>query len=478
MTPGKGLGIRETVTVSLRDLMKHDRDQDPYHATRSAAGGTWFGRLIARNPFYQSRVLRVRTGFLTKPFDWGNFQDREYLIESINGPDSKGNVTIIAKDLLTKALGNKAQIPEATSGALTADITAGATSLSVTAGTGSEYGASGYVRIGAEIIAFSGRSTDTLTGLTRGQWGSVAAAHKIDDGVQLCYALEGTNAVDFTETLLTDFAGISSSYIPSADWTTEKETWLSNYNLTSIITKPIPVEKVLAEITDQCLYNIWWDSIAMEIKLKALAPPDKTQTLTDNEDLIADTVRVREDPKQRLSRILVYTDPIDWTEIDKAENFKSLYVQADLSSESDEKYGEKQIRTVLSRWLNSSQSVQYVGRTFGRFSENPKFINARVPVRAMPAVGDLLTLQTRMIQDETGSPDDFSAQVISVHEDKPGHSAVLELMTGAFRGRYGRIMLNTANDYGSATEDELDFGGYIGPNSGNFSDGGERYKII
>lgn len=478
MTPGKGLGHREKVSIVLRDVAQHDRAQDPYISTRTGAQGTWFGRLIARNPYYQGRTIRIRTGFLETPHDWSNYQDKEYIIESINGPDQGDRVQIIAFDVLTKATSNKAVIPEASTGSLISDIAEGVTSLSVTAGTGSEYPAPGYVRVGKEIKSFSGVSTDTLTGLVGAQWGTDADSHDADDTVQLCYALDATNVVDFTNTLLTTFAGISSAYIPISDWNDERDEWLSTFNLTAIISDPIPVLKVLEEITEQCLYNIWWNSVAQEIKLKALTPPANSAILSDECNFIEDSVSVKEDPRQRLSRIIVYTDPHNWAELKDANDYKSIYVQADLSAESADQYDEKKIKIVKSRWLNSSQVIQFVGRTFGRFRDNPKIMRADLDIRDAPSVGDLVTVETRMIQSTTGAPSPFEMQVLSVADDKVGHSVSVAMMTGAFSGRYGRITPNGVVDYGSATQDEKDKWGYIGSNSGDFSDGGERYKII
>jgi len=61
--------------------------------------------------------------------------------------------------------------------ALDGAITDSDTSLSVTTGDGSNFPTSGTIVIGAEIITYTGVSTDTLTGLTRGVDDSTAAAH-------------------------------------------------------------------------------------------------------------------------------------------------------------------------------------------------------------------------------------------------------------------------------------------------------------
>ena len=69
------------------------------------------------------------------------------------------------------------------SSALASTITAGATTLDVTTGDGADFPTSGYVVLGTEVIRYTGVSTDTLTGLTRGALGSTAAAHTAADEI-------------------------------------------------------------------------------------------------------------------------------------------------------------------------------------------------------------------------------------------------------------------------------------------------------
>ena len=83
---------------------------------------------------------------------------------------------------------------------LSADITPTATSLTVVSGT--DFPDSGVVQIGTEIIAYFGKSTNTLTGLTRGYNGTTAASHLTGAGVgsyllRVTHAGHGAQANDF-----------------------------------------------------------------------------------------------------------------------------------------------------------------------------------------------------------------------------------------------------------------------------------------
>lgn len=67
--------------------------------------------------------------------------------------------------------------------ALASNITSSDTSLSVTTGDGTNFPSSGTIIINREIITYTGISTDSLTGLTRGVDDSDAAAHSSTDEV-------------------------------------------------------------------------------------------------------------------------------------------------------------------------------------------------------------------------------------------------------------------------------------------------------
>lgn len=66
---------------------------------------------------------------------------------------------------------------------LASDITAAATTLDVASGDGDSFPETGTIIIGSEIITYTGVSTDTLTGLTRGVADSTAATHDEDDEI-------------------------------------------------------------------------------------------------------------------------------------------------------------------------------------------------------------------------------------------------------------------------------------------------------
>lgn len=105
--------------------------------------------------------------------------------------------------------------------ALTADITAGATTIAVDDASVFDYqpvgpdgtigdGCSNFVRIGDEVIYYLGKIGNTLTGCSRGQLGTTAAAHATGDKAETYFVLED-NAMDLALKLM--LSGWNGNYV-------------------------------------------------------------------------------------------------------------------------------------------------------------------------------------------------------------------------------------------------------------------------
>ena len=185
----KGLAPRAKVTVRLADEPSSDIEADPYHATRPAeAQGSFFSRFMARNRNYAGRFARLKTAYFTDGWDVAELVTELYIIEKIDGPNSKAQMSITLKDPIK--LTDRALVPAASSGLLLSDIAAGSTTLPLREGDGAGYASTGHVRIGDEIIEYTTNSGDVLGGLTRGTFGTTADTADAGDGVQQCKVYE------------------------------------------------------------------------------------------------------------------------------------------------------------------------------------------------------------------------------------------------------------------------------------------------
>jgi len=501
LTPGKGLGYRSTVNIRVRDFPYHDRGIDKYVATRfydAYEQGTYWGKFIARNPYTQGRIIRFRTGYVTEPWDWANFEDRVYIIDSIKGPDNKGFVTITAKDVITLANDRKSKCPIASTGVLLANITNSASSLTLSpSGIGNtEYDASGTLRVGSEEMTFT-RSGDTVTLTARGVNGSTADSHTANDTVQQAKVYTNANVIDIVDDLLNNYVDgfDASSWIPydqgisgpstgtNDEWDDEKSLYLSSTDINRTISKPAGVSQLIGELTEQFLFNISWHEINQKVSIKAIAPPKGNVAVTQlNEDsnILKNSFVSKIDERQRVSQVWIHHTKLDNTEGDEAKNYRYLYIYLDTDQENVDLYGTKQVKVIYANWMSSAaQASQLGGRILARFYQGPRIIKYSLDAKdsgEMP--GDLVDVTSRHIQSPDGASDITRFEVLSVREAVTGHKFEYEALASSYVGLYGFIGPNSLGDYTGETSANRQAYGFIAPDSGIFADGTDAYKII
>lgn len=479
------LGKRASITIKMKDIPYNDAIVDNYLSTRGfdpLDKSTFWQKWLARNLYYQNRPLRVRDGYIGQSI--GSMRTRNFIIEKISGVDSNGKVTIIAKDILKLAEDKRAQAPVANTGTLVADITVGATSATLSpAGIGnSEYAASGTLIIGSELMTFT-RSSDTLT-LTRAQNNTIATAHSEDDAVQECLTYTDQRVDVIIEDLLETYGNIDPSYITTADWTAEADTWLSDSILTTIITEPTGVTELIGELLEQTSTVIWWDDVNQKIRFKAIRPvnADTITDITQDANIITNSVSVTRQAKQRLSQAWIYYDIFNFvTDLDEPSNFRKLQVTVDLDKESADQYGESRIKKTFSRWIGSedlSVALSSAGKSVLIYKDNPIYIQFDVDAKDRSLdIMDVVRFNHRSFVDSQGDLQNTLFQIISREEIESGHKIRYKCIKFGFIGRFAFIMANSANDFGSATQAELDKGAYISDNNGKMSDGSDGWKI-
>lgn len=490
--PGKGLGIRASIKITVADFPHHDRGVDPYVDQRTytpESQGTFFSKLVARNRHYIGRPIRVKSGYEGDTFSESDFTTRNYVIDDIEGPDAAGRYTITAKDILKLADDDRAVAPAATTGVLQSSITAGASSLTVTSGTESEYSGEEYVRIGEEIILApsANRSANVFSNLSRGQFGTTASAHDASDQVQACLELSATNVVDFVKTLLETYAGIPSSYIIDADWDSERDVWYGSAELNTVITKPEGVATLINDLAKQYFFQVWWNEVDQEIIFRPIVPPAPGSTIPEYDDdnhFVADTVKARRTDKKRLTRVLFYFDPLSPIETDDPENYRAAYIRISSDEESADEYGDFRQAVIKGRFVDTeSIAVQTAGRMLSRYRGSPIDIEFKVDAKDGDLVtGDLFDVNSHRVQGADGANEVTRFQVMSVREEtRPaaGHQYRYTGLEVNYQSRYCWIGPNTLGDYDTETEENKRDYGFIAPDTAVFdSDAGPAYLII
>lgn len=510
--PSRGLGMRADVRIQFQDHPHDDVGEDDYLADRDYAPfeqGTYWGKLIARNPYYQGRPLRVQSGYITaeegegEPWSDGTgFTDgtwwtaagvalgllissRFYILERIEGPDRRGIVTITAKDPLKILDDDRAQLPLPSRGRLVEDIEEGATSFVLTPETiGEEYPAAGLVRIGREIIAYATRTGDTLAGLTRGAENTEVSSHGSGDTVQVCVEYAG-NIIDVLRAVMVD-AGFPAAFIPVGEWATERDRWFKGYNVRAVLAEPTGMTKLITEIVEIGNFALWWDERLQRVNIRGTFPPrpDQVRPISDRDHLLRGVTAAKDDPSRRISRVRVSFGQIDPTiRLDEPTNYRGAVIY--VNAEAEHNYGEARIHDIWSRWLTvagRAHAVALAARLARRYQDNPRMVTFDLDAKDSDVwTGDIVDLSTWQIQDAFGEPSGGARmQIIETKEMKPGDRYQYMAMSYPITGRFLFIAPNDAPSYAAASEEQRELFGYIagtGP-GGAHLDGAEPHRII
>ena len=482
------LGNRAVARVTFQDHAHSDNLVDPYLAERDfdpMKRSTFWSKWRARNPFYQNRVLVIYDGYLGQAL--AEMSKRTYLIDRITGPDSGGRVQITAKDVLKLADDDRAQAPELSPGELAADVDAAVTGFDVVRAVEADYPESGTLRIGDEVMTYTGRSETagvvTFTGVARGTDGTDAEPHSAEDRVQLCLRYTDEPVWRVAHDLLITFGRVPAGFIDLAAWDAEGQFWLSQFNVTALITEPTGVNKLLGELSEQALFYIWWDERASLIQLRAVKPEvDAVPSITDRDNIVEGSIGISEDPKQRVSQVWVFWGLRDPTRrLNDEGNYKQIRIAADLEAEADREYGEKRIRKVFARWIDKQATAFNLAvRLLNRYRDTPAFLSLKLDAKDRALwTGDPAQVTTRLRVDELGNEVAEIWQVISAEESVAGEVATYKLQKSEFgEGRFFFIQANDAPSFAEASEEQKRRGGWISRADGTMPDGSEGYVLI
>ena len=281
-----GIGKRANITIEMNDFPDRGILTDKYWQERisgaaQASGvgydpmdmGSFWTTFRARNPNYAGRALRVIEAHIADDGSVVYDKTRHYVIDNIASP-SIGTVKITAKDILYLADDEKAVCPKTSRGMLSADISESTNEIWITPpSVADEYPSSGTICVGSEIMHYN-RSGNYMF-LQRGARGTVPSSHSVNDAVQLCYDQYLARADHMIRDLLISFGNIDPSYIDFWEWNREFDRWGTQFILSTTITKPTGVTKLIAEIC-QLGVTVWWDEVARKVRLRINRPEEST----------------------------------------------------------------------------------------------------------------------------------------------------------------------------------------------------------
>lgn len=485
VNPGNSLGVFGDVNITLSDFPHDDVGVDPYYATRSYTPfdlGTYFGKLHARNEFFTNRPMRVKVGYISENgLDLVNdFRTYLFFIEELNPPTSAGKVTIKGKDIFRKT--EKTLFPEVTDADLLTAATSTDTSLNIN--IIDNLTTSGRVQINDEIIIYTGKSGNAITGCTRGADGSTASEHDAGDGVQQCYHCSNKPVEDVLEDLCLA-AGMDSSYLPTTDWASYATTWFVGYNLTTTIGIPAKIKDLISELIRDTLIMPYWNPIDGEITLSGFVPPltNLSESVTDSENIIKDSMNVRRMTSEQLTRVIIHYGLRDYSQKVEEENCSMHIILDDADAASENEYGVVKSESIVSRWFdsnNSAQALTTVSRIRTQRTKPPLLVKFKIDGKDEDKVNTAqgIELTARNIQGKTGAAEPTQMQVISSRHIERGDQFEITAVSTGFGKRMGFIAPAGLSDYSAESELNTLKYAFISDANDEMSDGTDAYRII
>lgn len=483
------LGQRARVTVSLQDFTDNDTLTDKYRAERVSGAaqfggggykpeerGTFWGKLLARQPYLLGAALRVKRGYVGQSL--GSMATAHYVISETPTINAGGRVEITAKDILDLADNSKAKAPAPSQGKIAVAIAAGDGSLTLSpAGVGVQYPAAGRVCVGREVMTYT-RSSDVMTLTGRGVDGTTAEAHEAGDVVQACVRYENQQLSDVARDLLVTYAGVPAGFIDLTAWNAEENAWLS-IPVTATITRPTGVSRLIGELC-QLGVMIWWDEVGQQIRFRVsrpLAPGEAYVPVSDAATIIEGTPEIEAAEDQRISTVEFWHGMIDPTEdVSNGRNFSKLVI----AQVAENLYGQASIKTIYTRWMgqsgNDAAASVITERLLARYQVTPKKLSFVIDPKDKDAItlATLITVTSYLLTDATGASVPTPMQVNGLIP-RDGRIAV-ECESFTIDGRFGFYTQDPQLDYDTATSIEKAEGAfYMDETIGTFPDGTGPY---
>ena len=479
------LGRRASIEFRASDFIYADRFLDPYYDERlsgaaqfSGVGyepaGAFWQRLRARDPFFAGYPIRRYRGHVE---DGAIVTDEVLHYIATDFSPSEGHADWKGVDVLDLASNDRALAPRPSGGRLDAELSTSDTSLTLTPeGIGAEYDSDGYVTIGREIIRYSGKSGDTLTGLVRARFNTQATLHRVDSGVQEAWRYTGPAYLGVNE-LLTDFASVPSSWVPLTDWEEESNLWFS-VQVDVIVTKPTRVNALIGELSILG-FSLITDLAAQKIRFRPnrpLLPQEQSAALVISDADVVGKPKYDSRDDERLTRVEFRSVQIDPTQELADSNFEQQNFTIAGDKEDPRAHGDIRYRLEKTRWLNQGAAATIrilAQRYLQRFSTAPERVTVTVKRRKYGALqlADVVNLQLRVIPDPWAVGGEKAYQVIKKDNVNAGE-IMLVLQRFDYIGEFGFWAPNDAPDYDDATEEEKDEMAFWGPNEGDFFDDG------
>lgn len=476
---GRELTVKGRLKLELHDEPDSDVDIDPYLSQRTSVQGTYFKKLLARNPNYKGRPVAVYDGFL-------GLAREEFIQRGLGKIETikinKGVVSIEAVDGL-KVLAD-IDIPPALDIKLVAAVDADFAELTLSTLEGLPD--SGYVRIGDEIIGFASldEPTNRLMVCVRGAFSTIAASHEAQEKIDCCRYYAPANPFDILESILVDDCGLTpADYDQDAlhywrDWPG------GEVDFSALIVDPLSAEELFFEILDILDCSAWvGENLKITIRRNIPNEPDRVYLpIGDDAQISAKDSQTDLNDSSRITRVILFWNKSALGKDGEISSYARGDIGIDPEAESPNDFDEEIPKKIFCRWLRHGYLQEEILDSYVRDVVLRRLINQRdarpiitVSVELKDAAistGDYMLLTTDELQTPAGLSISERYQVIK--RDPKGATLQLKLQQlGANPVCF--IAPDDAPDFDSATDAQREYG-YIADEDGTI-DNGPAYLI-
>ena len=349
------------------------------------------------------RIIRGYVGQTLAEMDTEHF-----IIDSMIGPNSSGNVTIKASDFMKLLNSEKSLCPLPNSGRLDLEYLAGTTVIDLTpAGIGDiEYPASGRIAIAKEVFDFT-RVSDQIT-----LGAAMADDHKQGEIVQLTKLYNQQKSSEITADLIENFSPLDASYTDLPAWNEIVDTF-ADLLYTREIVKPTPTRTLINELINQAGLVVFGNTRTQQVSFDVLRATPSTGDLITGEKILKGSFSQKDQPKKRFSQIVVYYDKRDDFASDEPENYYSAAVYV----VPDDQYPTPNTLRIFSKWIRSeslSIAADVAVRAAARYRFPPLSLGFSMTPENNRGVGQIVTIEHHSIETATGAQGRLDAIITGV----------------------------------------------------------------
>jgi hypothetical protein len=314
-------------------------------------------------------------------------------------------------------------------------INASASALAVS--SSEAFAETGVIRIDDELIGYRGLLGTTLTLVERGAYGTTAAAHS-----------------DQAPVLITRLSE-------------ELGRWWSGTLWRRFVENQAAVKDLVNDLRDQCLVHVW-QAEDSTIAAKAVAPPfftDPPQCLDDETGLIDAAGAWDLGSELRVSRVVVYYDPLQPEAGNNPDAYAGVLVLVDAEAESADSYGEVRAKEIFASYIfREHEALLLASRYLIRYRNGAATFKFALELKDdRLAVGDFVRIDSSDVIAADGAPQSRALYEVLKKQRVSDNKIEFTAIDTRLDRRYPVIApTDFTADYDAAGEDDRERYGWAG----------------